>query len=181
MRAEVGTVCLCHPEPLGPQRRCHMGMGTRSCSSALTAVQVRLSLRHCHAIHRDVEPPCHHRVQPKHHVQHLWDSGRERGQQWGQPLPQSNDPRGNPAPLTPPHPPGGGGYQRAACGDADSPGAVGGGGQAVGTLALEAKVPPVEAAVPGSGPRGAAGSGSTVPGSRTPRCCGQGYITCSRG
>lgn len=79
MRAEVGTVCLCHPEPLGPQRRCHMGMGTRSSPSALTAVQVRLSLRHCHAIHRDVEPPCHHRVQPKHHVQHLWDSGHEWG------------------------------------------------------------------------------------------------------
>lgn len=42
-------------------------------------------------------------------------------------------------------------------------------------------MPPIEAAVPGSGPYGAAGSGTAVPGGRTPRCCGQGYIACSGG
>lgn len=42
-------------------------------------MQVLPPLWHCHAIHRDVVSPCHYCVQPESHVQHLWDSGRERG------------------------------------------------------------------------------------------------------
>lgn len=98
---------------------------------------------------------------------------------WGQtdspPCPQSDCPWGGAetlarlpllSPTKPPHR-GCSQYPRIASSDGDGPGAVSGGGQAVGALAGEVEVPPVKGAVPGSGPGEAAGRGAPVPGSRS--------------
>lgn len=62
---------------------------------------------------------------------------------------------------------GGSQYPGIASSDGDGPGAISGSSQAVGALAGEVEVPPVEGAVPGSGPGEAAGRGAAVPGGRS--------------